>query len=458
MSDAGYCKIIKEKEEKYLNDKATKSFSEGAKRDYNEEDCKYRTPFQRDRDRIIHSKAFRRLMHKTQVFVKPDSEHIRTRLTHSLEVMQIARTIARCVSANEDLVEAVALGHDLGHTPFGHIGEEAINEKLLKFDLFFQHNIQSWRIVNYLEKYDRFLPQGGLNLTQAVKFGILRHSGKYVNNCEEVEVWDKDGKKTRVCFKQTLEEKIVRIADDIAWLNHDWEDGIKSGLLSYSLLSENIIDNLGIYQYERINNMVIDVIEYFNQYGEVKHSQRMEGIKSELKIRIKKYLWESEMIKRYNKEAKRIIGDLFDFFLDHPDKLPNETRDSRGLDNFDDKKKIAIVCADYISGMTDSWCLKNYESYIYSPYSIFKLQLKEKKAWITLDIEKANYELKEIPLKDKPEDLEMELDSLYVVCDFNNKKTKKRSCKLRYKGAGSFKLEEGDLNQISTGDVLLSSS
>ena len=390
------------KKEENLDKRATKSYDvEASKRDTKDFPNPYRTPFQRDRDRIIHSKAFRRLMHKTQLFVRPDSEHIRTRLTHTLEVMQIARTIARAVGGNEDLTEAIALGHDLGHTPFGHIGEEALNGRLKKYDpdLFFKHNVQSWRIVSYLEQYVRF-PQGGLNLTQAVKFGILRHSGKFNDGREKVEILDRDGNRMEIHFRQTLEEKIVRISDDIAWLNHDWDDGVRSGLLSKSLLGSMLIKNLGSSQADRINNMVTDVIKNFDSTGEIKFSDSMEKLEKKLREKIKKYLWDSEIIQKYNKEAKRIIENLFDFFFEHPEKLPKETKERRCVDpNTNNRKKLAIVVADYISGMTDDWCLKNYETYIYSPYSRLKqLVFIDECRWIkihkTLE-ENSRYRIKE---------------------------------------------------------------
>lgn len=381
--DKYFRKIICEKEKK-LNKLATKSFDkEAIERDKKDYPNPYRTPFQRDRDRIIHSKAFRRLMHKTQVFVKPDSEHIRTRLTHTLEVMQISRSIARAIDANEDLTESIALGHDLGHTPFGHIGEDALNKKLKEYNLFFKHNIQSYRIVDYLEKYVRF-PNGGLNLTKAVKFGILRHSGKFNDGNEKVEIYDRDGNNLEIEYKQTLEEKIVRISDDIAWLNHDWEDGIKSGLLSNSLLGNNLIIKLGFNQADRINNMVKDVIENFRKTENIDFSPEMEQLKKELYEKIDKYLWNNEIIKRYNSEAERIISVLFDFFIEYPDKLPDETKNIR---KFDPKNKIktVIIVTDYISGMTDDWCLRNYESYIYSPYSLYKKIVFPKEfKWLTI--------------------------------------------------------------------------
>jgi len=406
-------KNIIEKREANLNSLATKSYDEEAtSRELDDYPNPYRTPFQRDRDRIIHSKAFRRLMHKTQVFVKPDSEHIRTRLTHTLEVMQIARSIARAIGANEDLTETISLGHDLGHTPFGHIGEEALNEELKKYGLFFKHNVQSYRIVNYLEKYYKF-PDGGLNLTNAVKFGILRHSGEYSNREENVEVFDKEGNIEKIRFKQTLEEKIVRLADDTAWLNHDWEDGIRSGLLSNSFLGKELLLKLGATQADRINRMVIDVINNFNKTNQINFSVEIEKLEKELKSKIKNYLWNSDTIKRYNNEAKSIILKLFNFFMEHPDKLPDDTKRLRGL-YINNKKKTALIIADYISGMTDDWCLRNYETYIYSPYNIYKkLIFPDEHEWLTIKKRNESEEY-EINL---PESMIIDVNTEFIIYD-----------------------------------------
>ena len=405
--------LISEKEKSFLHPSATGSYDELAtKRDISEEDSSWRTPFQIDRDRIIHSKAFRRLMHKTQVFIRPDSEHLRNRMTHTMEVMQIARTIARAIGANEDLTEAIALGHDLGHTPFGHTGEEVIKEKLSKYGFKFAHYIQSWRIVAYLERYFRF--QEGLNLTKAVEFGILRHSGKYNNGEESVEVWDKEGKKITIEFPQTLEEKIVRIADDIAWINHDWDDGIRSGLLTDSLLGANLIRNLGTHQAIRIIKMINDVINYFRNHGEIRFSPKMEELKNNLVEKIRRYLWDNEVIILYNEEAKRIIEEVFDYFMLHPEKLPKETRERRNLMESSLEPKKALVIADYISGMTDDWLFKNFETYLYSHFSRFKeLQIKKSYNWIiSLEIGENKGQVIRI---EKPEDLKLEVGSKLKV-------------------------------------------
>lgn len=336
--------------------------------------CDMRTPFQRDRDRIVHSKAFRRLMHKTQVFISPDSEHLRTRLTHSLEVMQIARTIARSIGANEDLTEAIALGHDLGHTPFGHKGQ-AMLSKCLKDNGFspgFEHAVQSWRIVSYLERYPRFEGGQGINLTAAVRFGILRHSGRYSDGSPDADYWDRWGEKRHETFKQTLEEKIVRVSDDIAWLNHDWDDGVRSGLLSNSFLGRTLVDGLGVLQADRINTMVRDVAATYRRTGKVRFGPEVDPLKLLLRQRIEALLWNCDIVFSYNREAQDIIGKLFAYFLRHWDDLPESTKGLLEQAPTQDLKYKALIVSDYISGMTDEYALRTYETFIYSPYSRFR--------------------------------------------------------------------------------------
>lgn len=347
--------------------------------------CDMRTPFQRDRDRIVHSKAFRRLMHKTQVFISPDSEHLRTRLTHSLEVMQIARTIARSIGGNEDLTEAIALGHDLGHTPFGHKGETALS-KCLRASGFapgFEHAVQSWRIVSYLERYPRFDDGQGINLTAAVRFGILRHSGKYAKGQADAVYWDRWGTEQQATFKQTLEEKIVRISDDIAWLNHDWDDGVRSGLLSNSMLGSTLVQGLGVLQADRINTMVRDVAATYRRTARVSFSASMDKLRQELKNKIEAQLWNCDIVSGYNDEAQHIIKKLFTYFLEHWGDLPDTTRGLLEQAPSQDPKQKALIVADYISGMTDDYALRTYETFIYSPYSRFRQLPPDKEAsWI----------------------------------------------------------------------------
>jgi dGTPase len=338
----------------------------------------YRTAFQHDRDRIIHSRAFRRLMHKTQVFISPDSEHIRTRLTHSLEVMQIARTVARYLGANEDLTEAISLGHDLGHTPFGHRGESVLDGLLRSngFEGGFQHAGQGWRIVTYLEHHDGGSVEG-LDLTNAVAFGILRHSGKYAPGREAygdgktVDAPDEWGRPISRQCTQTFEEQIVRISDDIAWINHDWEDGVRSGLLSNSLLGPQLIRGLGVTQRQRIDRMVQDLVHEYTNTGIVGMSADMRKLAEMMKNRVRRYLWECDMVSRYSEESAAIIEKLFRFFMSHVEKLPEETQ--KRIKGFGDSSRSrARVIADHIAGMTDEYCLRSYEAFIYSPFSRFE--------------------------------------------------------------------------------------
>src|SRR5437660_1617003 len=241
---AAFAQRIGEAEERLLSPLAARSYP--ARRVLAEEDCSLRTPFQRDRDRIVHSKAFRRLKHKTQVFVAPEGDHYRTRLTHTLEVTTISRTVARALGLNEDLTEAIGLGHDLGHPPFGHIGEEVLDNCLQRrFNLRFRHNHHSLRIVEVLER-----DGAGLNLTEQVRDGILRHT------------WSEPE-------PATLEGQIVRLVDRIAYINHDIEDAIRAGVLRAEDLPRDEIEMLGDSGSRRIDTLVGDVIERFEATGEI---------------------------------------------------------------------------------------------------------------------------------------------------------------------------------------------
>ncbi len=447
---------IERMEKQFLNSQATQSYEEkSTERDNAEELPEGRTPFQRDRDRIIHSKAFRRLMHKTQVFIRPDSEHLRTRLSHTMEVEQIARTIARRIGANEDLTEAIALGHDLGHTPFGHLGEEVLKQRLrvANVDLGFTHHVQSWRIVSFLERYWRF-PKG-LNLTRATRFGILRHSGKYADGSEEVEVWDDEGRKQNITFRQSLEEKIVRVSDDIAWLNHDWDDGVRSALLAHSLLGQALITGLGTQQAERINVMIGDVVRNFSKSGTVAFSSDVERLKEKLKTKLDRYLWSSEPIKRYNEEAKRIIGALFDYFLKHPHKLPDDTRQRRHILPTTDKRKVALVIADYISGMTDDWCLRNYETFIYSRFSRFKeLEIRQGYDWVT--IRGRAEKVGQTTNVQIPQDLDIPDATVFRIFEPTNSGIGKEKGKARFRVDSQVEITEISQGEaVNQGDILV---
>jgi len=246
-----------------------------------EKDCDIRTIFQHDRDRIIHSKAFRRLKHKTQVFIAPEGDHYRTRLTHTLEVSQIARTIARALNLNEDLVEAIALGHDLGHTPFGHAGEAALTEIT---GSEFNHNLQSLRVVDLLEK--RSSGSRGLNLSIEVRDGILNHTGKNK--------------------PFTLEGQIVRIADRVAYINHDIDDALRAGIIDNGDLPEDAISILGDTHSQRIDVMVRDLINFSWQQGEIKRSAEVENASEKLRTFLFQNVYIGSEGKSEEGKAKRL--------------------------------------------------------------------------------------------------------------------------------------------------------
>src|SRR6184192_50600 len=249
VADA-FATLVREHEERWLSPLAVRSY-ETRGREHQEEECRLRTPFQRDRDRIVHSKAFRRLRHKTQVFVDPEGDHFRTRLTHTLESTGIARGVARARRLNEDLVEAVGLGHDLGHPPFGHAGEEALDELLReRGHAGFRHNEHSLRVVELLERDGR-----GLNLTWEVRDGILKHTGS-----DEAE---------------TLEGKIVRIVDQVAYINHDIDDAIRAGILAPADLPQGELATLGATGSRRIDTLVHDLVEQSAQAGDIVQSDEI---------------------------------------------------------------------------------------------------------------------------------------------------------------------------------------
>ncbi len=294
-----------------------------------------RTEFQRDRDRIIHCKSFRRLKHKTQVFIAPAGDHYVTRLTHTLEVAQIARTIARALNLNEDLTEAIALGHDLGHTPFGHSGEEALAELLPDG---FSHNEQSLRVVDYLERGGR-----GLNLTWEVRDGILRHS----KSREGIMAGGED-------LPTTLEGQIVRIADSVAYLNHDIADAIRAGLLSEEELPQRVRAVLGSEHSQRIDTLVCDIIEQSwaasgppdaEAVPRIAMSERVLAATDELREFMfqRVYLWEAAQ--RESTGAKRVVRFLFDYYVAHPAEI---TSDFTRPDDPPPRR-----AADYVAGMTD---------------------------------------------------------------------------------------------------------
>lgn len=326
-------------EEKLLSPLATKSrYSRGRK--FFEEECDIRTCFERDRDRILHSKAFRRLKHKTQVFLAPKGDHYRTRLTHTLEVAQIARTIAKALKLNEPLTEAIALGHDLGHTPFGHAGEEVLNEILSQG---FRHNEQSLRVVDILEKEGK-----GLNLTFEVRDGILKHSKGmgpilYENETER---------------PLTLEAEVVRISDLIAYVNHDLDDALRAGLIKLEDLPSIVKKKLGVTHSQRINTLVKRVI-YENQGFTVKKLHLDDEMLSILNI-LRDFLWKkvyfSPIVRKEFEKAKNILFSLFEFYEKNFENLEYFQK-AKIL--FPNEPKERII-ADYISGMTDRYALSQY--------------------------------------------------------------------------------------------------
>jgi dGTPase len=327
-----------EKKEDALSPYAAKSkFSRGRLKW--EEPCPIRTSFQRDRDRIIYSKAFRRLKHKTQVFIAPLGDHYVTRLTHTLEVSQIARTIARALNLNEDLAEAIALGHDLGHTPFGHIGEEVLNEL---YHGGFRHNEQSLRVVDLLEKDGQ-----GLNLTWEVRDGILNHSKG------QAEVLGKGWGDVN-----TLEGQICKIADIVAYVNHDVEDAIRAGIISQDDLPKPVVATLGPTHSQRINTLVCDIIDCsWSASGNSNLANPTIGMSPEvLKVTsvLRQFLFDKVYYPSLAGEdavrARKVLRLLYSYFLKHEDKLPREFAALPG-----DKERKVV---DYIAGMTDQYALR----------------------------------------------------------------------------------------------------
>lgn len=315
-------------EEAYLSPYA--AFSKNSKgREREEEACDIRTAYQRDRDRIIHCKAFRRLKHKTQVFLAPEGDHYRTRLTHTLEVSQIARTIAKSLRMNEDLTEAIALAHDLGHTPFGHSGEAILNKICSQG---FAHCKQSVRVVEVLEKDGM-----GLNLTWEVRDGILNHrtSGR----------------------PSTLEGAIVRLSDKIAYINHDIDDAIRAKMFVEEDLPECYTEILGHSVRERLNNLIHDIIR--NSYGkpEIIMSPDMEKAMQGLRTWMFDNVYKSDIPKAEEGKAQHLIVMLFNYYMEHPDKLAEEYRN---LMEEGKESRERAVC-DYIAGMSDRFAIDKFE-------------------------------------------------------------------------------------------------
>ncbi|MGH2740332.1 MAG: deoxyguanosinetriphosphate triphosphohydrolase [Actinomycetota bacterium] len=312
-------------EREYLSEWATRS-AESKGREREEQPHAIRTAFQRDRDRIVHSKSFRRLKHKTQVFIAPEGDHYRVRLTHTLEVAQIARTIARALLLNEDLAEAVALGHDLGHTPFGHLGEEALAPFLGRP---FRHSEQSLRVVDFLER-----DGGGLNLTWEVRDGILNHP------------WS-------MPEPSTPEGWVVRLADRIAYVNHDIDDAIRAGVLSEEDVPEDVASVLGHSHGDRIETLVGDIVEQSGNGPEVRMSDPVNAALETLREFMFARVYLRDEAQREHEKAIRVVRELFSYYLEHPDEIPAEYGRAPG--------DLPTRVADYIAGMTDRYALKTYE-------------------------------------------------------------------------------------------------
>lgn len=298
-----------------------------------EEPCALRTDYQRDRDRIIHSKSLRRLMHKTQVFLAPEGDHFRTRLTHTLEVSQIARTCARALSLNEDLTEAIAMGHDLGHTPFGHSGEAYLSER---HPGGFAHNVQSLRVVDVLD----LNPKGrAMNLTMEVRDGILNHTGSGV--------------------PYTLEGQIVKLSDRIAYINHDIDDAIRGKIISPEELPKECIEYLGQDHRTRIDTLVRDLVSSSDGRAEISQSPEARRYMNELREFMFERVYHNPVVKKDSEldKIRHLIFSLYDFYLKNPQKLPMEQQSML------DRDGIGEVVKDHIANMTDRYAINIYTAH-----------------------------------------------------------------------------------------------
>ena len=325
---------LEEREKEYLSPYATLSAaSRGRKKE--EPQCDIRPVFQRDRDRILHSKAFRRMKQKTQVFLLPIGDHYRTRLTHTLEVSQNARTIGKALRLNEDLVEAIALGHDLGHTPFGHAGERALNNVCPGG---FKHNEQSVRVVEVLEKQGE-----GLNLTWEVIDGIRNHKS--------------------AGMPATPEGQIVRLSDKIAYVNHDIDDAVRAGILAEEELPKELRKVLGDSKRERLNTLTHDVIVNSMDKPEICMSEEVREALMELRAYMFTHVYENPLAKGEEDKAIHMIGNLYSYYEAHPEKMPEQY-----LKQLQKGEMPEIAVCDYIAGMTDNFAVKKFEE-IFIPQS-----------------------------------------------------------------------------------------
>jgi dGTPase len=321
-----FAESVRQREERWLSPLAVHSYPPQRLRP--EADCGLRTPFQRDRDRIVHCKAFRRLKHKTQVFVSPSGDHYRTRLTHTLEVTQVSRTVARALALNEDLVEAIGLGHDLGHPPFGHVGEEALDRCLReRFGAAFLHHEHSLRVVDSLERDGQ-----GLNLTLPVRDGIVSHSG-------------------RAAEPATLEGKIVRLVDRVAYINHDIDDAVRAGVISAADLPADPIQILGDTGQRRIDTLVHDLVEHSAVAGDIVQGEQVGTAMSQLRAFMFEEVYLGPVATREHAKIHLVIRTLFDHYCAHPEEIPDSIPPG----------PLAARVTDWIAGMTDRYCVRRFE-------------------------------------------------------------------------------------------------
>ncbi len=340
---AGFAERWREHEQKTLSPLAAHSYP--AHRVRAEEDCGLRTPFQRDRDRIVHCKAFRRLTHKTQVFVAPRGDHYRTRLTHTLEVTTISRTVARALRLNEDLAEAIGLGHDLGHPPFGHIGEEVLDRCLKeRFGEGFRHYEHSLRVVEHLERDGE-----GLNLTSQVRDGIARHS-------------------SRAPLPETLEGRIVRVIDRVAYINHDIDDAVRAGLLRERELPAQPIAVLGNSGSARIDALVHDMVEHSERTGDIVQGPEAGAAMDELRDFMFERVYLGPAVRAEHAKIAGVVRRLFEHYVECPELLPAapaastdaELDSPGGRGSSRAERDLARRVTDYLAGMTDRYCIREY--------------------------------------------------------------------------------------------------
>jgi len=318
--------LEQQEHERLRKDAAFSSQSAGRLHSEEEETMDVRSCYQRDTDRIVHCKAFRRLMHKTQVFLQPEGDHYRTRMTHTIEVARIARTIARALRLNEDLTEAAAMGHDLGHTPFGHAGEGALSQCMGKP---FRHNEQSLRVVDVLEKNGK-----GLNLSYEVRMAILGHTGNRI--------------------PETLEGRIVRWADRIAYVNHDIDDAVRAGILRETDIPRSIRIALGDSHSQRINTLICDIVQTSMDASDILLSPQVEQNLMDLRSFLFERVYRNPVAKGEESKAQEMLCRLFEHYVHHPETLPGDFQPQMTFDGME-----RTVC-DYIAGMTDKYAVDKY--------------------------------------------------------------------------------------------------